>query len=280
MLQRISSYSTGFAPLHYAPRHKSLWVGCNGAWWPGLGPTGPILMDWSGNNNNGTLTGQPVSSAWAIRGGQHSISVPNSTTIYVACKKEPVLFSLTKPFSVVVWFFQLAVGNHDQLLSISTDDTNSFQVNSGSAGGYGGLFSGNASNIVRLAAMNVLTAGLWHCGIIRYNGEGAGTAGNWDYWVDGKPQFPMSAAGGFAALAQQTTIGGANGNAGSALNGNVGLTQTYQRMLTLSEIQLHSQRQGISFDFEWPQRRMFGQKNAAGGATAFPWHYYQQMMAG
>jgi hypothetical protein len=65
------SYQSGFyAPGRGVAKHPELWRGCVGAWNPGLGNTGLSLRDWSGNGNNGTLTGGPT---WGVTDGQQAL---------------------------------------------------------------------------------------------------------------------------------------------------------------------------------------------------------------
>ena len=66
------SYQSGFyAPGRGVAKHPEFWRGCVGAWNPGLGNTGLSLRDWSGNQNNGTLTNGPT---WDVSDGRQSLS--------------------------------------------------------------------------------------------------------------------------------------------------------------------------------------------------------------
>jgi hypothetical protein len=65
------SYQSGFyAPGRGVAKHPELWRGCVGAWNPGLGNTGLSLRDWSGNQNNGTLTNGPT---WGVSDGRQAL---------------------------------------------------------------------------------------------------------------------------------------------------------------------------------------------------------------
>jgi hypothetical protein len=85
------SYQSGFyAPGRGVAKHPELWDGCVGAWNPGLGNTGLSLRDWSGNQNNGTLTNGPT---WAASQGRQALTfdgvndyvdVPHNTMLNAA----------------------------------------------------------------------------------------------------------------------------------------------------------------------------------------------------
>jgi hypothetical protein len=65
------TYQSGFyAPGRGTAKYPELWDGCVGAWNPGLGNTGLVLRDWSGNQNNGTLTNGPT---WGVSDGRQAL---------------------------------------------------------------------------------------------------------------------------------------------------------------------------------------------------------------
>ena len=70
------TYQSGFyAPGRGTALHPELWRGCVGAWNPGLGNTGLSLRDWSGNQNNGTLTNGPT---WGVTDGRQALTLDGS----------------------------------------------------------------------------------------------------------------------------------------------------------------------------------------------------------
>ena len=78
------SYQSGFyAPGRGVAKHPELWRGCVGAWNPGLGNTGLSLRDWSGGQNNGTLTNGPT---WGVSDGQQALTF--NGTNYVTCSRQ------------------------------------------------------------------------------------------------------------------------------------------------------------------------------------------------
>jgi hypothetical protein len=70
------TYQSGFyAPGRGTALHPELWRGCVGAWNPGLGNSGLVLRDWSGNQNNGVLTNGPT---WGVSDGRQALSFDGS----------------------------------------------------------------------------------------------------------------------------------------------------------------------------------------------------------
>jgi len=45
-------------------KYPSLWRTCEGAWNPGLGPTGDTLRDWSGRHNHAPIVNSPQFVPW------------------------------------------------------------------------------------------------------------------------------------------------------------------------------------------------------------------------
>ena len=67
------TYQSGFyAPGRGTALHPELWRGCVGAWNPGLGNSGLVLRDWSGNQNNGVLTNGPT---WGVSDGRQALTL-------------------------------------------------------------------------------------------------------------------------------------------------------------------------------------------------------------
>jgi hypothetical protein len=75
------TYQSGFyAPGRGTAKYPELWDGCVGAWNPGLGNTGLSLRDWSGNQNNGTLTNGPT---WGVSDGRQAVSLTGASSQWV-----------------------------------------------------------------------------------------------------------------------------------------------------------------------------------------------------
>lgn len=72
------TYVDGFAPRDYAPRYPSLWNGCVGAWYPGLGPTGASAKDWSGFKRDAIITNQSLTSIWTPKNGLYALNYNGS----------------------------------------------------------------------------------------------------------------------------------------------------------------------------------------------------------
>jgi len=62
------SYHQGFARSPSESQYPNEWEGLIGAWIPSLGPTGDTLYDWSGFDNDGTLTLMDPATDWVIGG--------------------------------------------------------------------------------------------------------------------------------------------------------------------------------------------------------------------
>lgn len=58
------NYVQGLARLRGDSAYPELWDGLIGLWAPFLGPTGEMLFDWSGYQNDGTLTNMDPATDW------------------------------------------------------------------------------------------------------------------------------------------------------------------------------------------------------------------------
>ena len=106
------TYQSGFyAPGRGTALHPELWRGCVGAWNPGLGNTGLSLRDWSGNQNNGTLTNGPT---WGVSGGQQALSF-DGTNDYVDVPHNASL-NLVNAIALSVWVRPTGVFNEGILM--------------------------------------------------------------------------------------------------------------------------------------------------------------------
>lgn len=50
-------------------QYPQLWDQCVGAWFPGLGPQGGAVYDWSFSYSHGVLTGSSISGSWTLNNG-------------------------------------------------------------------------------------------------------------------------------------------------------------------------------------------------------------------
>jgi hypothetical protein len=99
------SYASGFAPRDGRPLYPEVWRGCVGAWAPCLGPTGLTLRDWSGRQNNGTLTNMDAGTDWVPSQGRYALDFDGSND-YVRTTGFGPLSTLTHntAFTVSLWF--------------------------------------------------------------------------------------------------------------------------------------------------------------------------------
>ncbi len=86
--QSAPSWKSGFARSAGESANPGLWTRIAGAWFSGFGPTGTVLKDISGFNNDGTLQGMDAATDWVVGekgyalefdGVNDNISTPSSS---------------------------------------------------------------------------------------------------------------------------------------------------------------------------------------------------------
>jgi len=99
-------YLNGFAPRDGQPLYPSLWTGCVGAWNPGLGPSGLVLRDWSGQANHGTLTNMDAGTDWTPLRGRYGLDFDGSNDVVTTQSGSESLYDFTdatSKFSISIW---------------------------------------------------------------------------------------------------------------------------------------------------------------------------------
>jgi hypothetical protein len=103
------SYQSGFyAPGRGVAKHPELWDGCVGAWNPGLGNTGLSLRDWSGSQNNGTLTNGPT---WGVSEGRQALTFDGVNDFVDFSNVGSPIIPATADFSISMWVYLSAVAD-------------------------------------------------------------------------------------------------------------------------------------------------------------------------
>ena len=241
------TYQSGFyAPGRGTALHPELWDGCVGAWNPGLGNTGLALRDWSGNQNNGTLTNGPT---WGVTDGRQALSFDGvDDEVQLA---SPITF--TNDATVAFWFRR---------------GSGSAQIfASGSNYGEGYWFNINGNDVYQN----------WGNQYGTFIGEGANYAvGSWNHvtLVRSGSNYLIYRNGLLvdnAVVAANTGtlrgFGRAYYGVGTAakLNGQLDDTRIYKRALSANEVRTLAQRPGIAY--ELAPRKFYSLPAAAGNPT-------------
>lgn len=91
--------------------YPQLWDQCVGAWFPGLGPQGGSLYDWSQFWSNGVLTGSSISGSWVLNNGLWSWVAGG--TDYVSCGSIiSALLSGSPTASLSAWVYLPTTGSN------------------------------------------------------------------------------------------------------------------------------------------------------------------------
>lgn len=99
MLSR-PTYGQGFARNTAQSAFPELWRGLAGLWSPSLGPTGLILRDWSGNQNDGVLTGMDAAADWIVGQKRYALDY-EGTNNHIAIQAQTLLSN----WSITAWIF-------------------------------------------------------------------------------------------------------------------------------------------------------------------------------
>ena len=99
-------------------RYASLRQGLVGCWVPSLGASGYRLIDRSGNNNHGVLTGMDPGTDWVPSGGKLALDFDGSNDYVTATS--PQIGQLTKNISVSIWQNLGATGRIASLFGLNT----------------------------------------------------------------------------------------------------------------------------------------------------------------
>lgn len=246
------TYANGFAPRDGRPLYPSLWTGCVGAWNPGLGVSGSTLRDWSGFQNNGTLTNGPT---WAASQGKYAINFASGAARTILCSSN--VFQLGGLLTVAGFFTVDAQNQNNPVIAKGTlngDSSSTFALYWNAILGFS-FFVVNAANtlgIVReLSRTNV--AGLYHV-------AGIADGVNLRIFINGvQANSVASAVLPRAGTSHTLNIGADSNFVSTRVNlGGSHETAVYNRALSPQEIQLLASRRGIAYELA-PHRRSSAQ---------------------
>ena len=242
------SYQSGFyAPGRGVAKHPELWRGCVGAWNPGLGNSGLVLRDWSGNQNNGTLTNGPT---WGVSGGQQALAL-DGTNDYVDLGPTSQL-TYGSPFSLCWWECVTANTNtYPSRFNLKVNGTASYflVLRSKSTEGYGNLAWGRApvsKGVIKSSDVTspLLSIGVWKHFCITGLDPYSSAPSAYAVYEDGIAKTALVGLD-FATLVQNRI--GHDGLDGGA-DAKLADTRIYNRALSPNEIRTLAQRPGIAYE--------------------------------
>ena len=267
------TYQSGFyAPGRGTALHPELWRGCVGAWNPGLGNTGLSLRDWSGNQNNGTLTNFALTgstSNWVPSKGGYALAF-DGTNDWVSAVGPTLLSEI----SITVWAKSISTASQNMVtrrLKAVFDDLNYvfaidstkfvFAFTAASNNYHVWTSTGTASSL------GVLD-GNWHLlsAVFTY-----GTGSSLEIRVDGKAPIAGSWTSGTGNAthlnnpSETFAIGKELYSPSNFWNGQLGEMRIYNRRITPNVNTLLASRHGIAY--ERAPRKFYSLPAAAGNPT-------------
>ena len=221
--------------LDYA--YPSLWDGCIGAWCASVGTTGVTALDYSGNNNAGTLT----SVSWVNSNGLNCWSFSGSTS-YIKVPISPVHGKMINTYSESCWFNTTATSG--AITSSNGINVTKWQLAIGSAFGVGTstkltaqIYSTGGTHVSTVTTTNAVNDGKWHHAVQTISPS------TLSLYLDGVLQGSVTTQGG-NVTENDCIIFGADGNNNAVyatplyLNGYIDDIRIYNRVLTTDEISL------------------------------------------
>jgi len=104
-------------------RYASLRQGLVGAWCPSLGASGFRLIDRSGYNNHGVLTGMDPGTDWVASGGKGALDCDGSND-QILCSRSSTNGILTGPMAISVWVYPRSVNTYQIAIAQDKDAGN------------------------------------------------------------------------------------------------------------------------------------------------------------
>ena len=251
------SYQSGFyAPGRGVAKHPELWRGCVGAWNPGLGNTGLVLRDWSGNQNNGTLVNGPT---WGPVGGRQALNFDGvDDAVDFGNVLDSVFAGANKKFTVASWIYpRVGGGANDFVFSKVNSTAGQRQWFFRNSGGYlNFLWYGalNASSYRSYTCNTPLTVNAWQHVALLYDGTqplGSRVA----MYVDGALQSQtLTLSVGTPVQIQSATASLYYGNGFASdlsvfsFDGLLDGGRIFDRALSANEVHTLAQRPGIAYE--------------------------------
>lgn len=183
-----------------------------------------FMRDLSGNRRHADTT----SSGWPRRSSSQLGPAldfdPTSSGNDIRFAEGEDLLGLTTPFTITWVSMQDAVTDtFPCICSLRTASGARFELIYSSNGTYSDLtFGGSANwNNSRVNGLTgVAVAGVWHFGVMTYNGAGAGTQSNFTIWINGIEQT-LSSSGGLGAPDNVNVIGSLTNRTDSDFDGKL-----------------------------------------------------------
>ena len=244
------TYANGFAPRDGRPLYPELWRGCVGAWNPGLGVSGLTLRDWSGFQNNGTLTNGPT---WAASQGKYVLNF-DGVDDYVQIAGSRIYAQTGTAFGVHV---SAVVNNftnpYVKLVMLRSNSASAYEIGVSNQSAYLGVLIGANSTWARVKSGTASAdiSGKQISVSVSYSGADSTLRSSFQIWFNGVEAVTTDAQA-FSATTNSTTI--AYNIANNRLDGNVCDVMTYNRPLTNRDAVLFARRIGIAYEMA-PRRR-------------------------
>jgi hypothetical protein len=241
------SYQSGFyAPGRGVAKHPELWRGCVGAWNPGLGNTGLSLRDWSGNQNNGVLTGGPT---WGVSDGRQALDF-DGVNDYVTTGKPASTFINKRSGTISIWYkpsgtSPVASNYYDGDGIVGAIPNAYFGLYRASIAGndriHAGVFDGFHKSIAAEYAIDDWTNLIWMI-----------SPTSLLFYKDGN-LVGQTASSGPLVISETLTFGVVYIN---YAEGGINDVRTYKRTLSPNEIRLLARRPGIAYELA-PRKTYF-----------------------
>jgi hypothetical protein len=235
--------------------YESLRLGLVGAWCPSLGATGYTLLDRSGRNSHGTLTGMGGQANWEASDSGLALRFDgtNDTVLNTAPK-----YTIGFPFAISAWFYvtssyrSLQSGSGNAYIAAASLYSGTAQslfsvATTYSLGGAADKFYYFENNQARVTT-NTFLINAWQHVVMSFD-----TATTVRFFLNGRQGTVEQPGGSFAGLS--TTSRAAIGSLDGSLNWFGGLiddVRFYRRFLTASEVAILASRRGVGLT---PQRQ-------------------------
>jgi len=210
--------------------------------------TSTTAHDFSGNKNNGTLTGSTL-PAWV--NGKHgkALFFDDSVSGYIPIGGSKAYAPSTSPFTFSVWVninkFTAANSYLPEIATLRTDTTNPLYILIGGPLAdtrYTGI---TVCNVASDAAWTTgfhsnvdptPLVGSWHHIVLTFNGANATMNGNFTTYLDGVTQPSTGTSGCVADPVGEETVIGSYNNGASAWDGKLDDVRIYNRALSASQV--------------------------------------------
>jgi len=204
-------------------RYASLRQGLVGAWCPSLGASGFRLIDRSGYNNHGVLTGMDPGTDWVASGGKGALDFDGVNDYVTTTNSVKSL-----PFAISFWARNNTTG---VLFSILSQAVNQWD---GWYGGIGYITAVNFNSFGSTVTNSLADSSVWqhHCYVVLDNVNAV-------YYVNGIPAtgtLNRTPSRGFYSFAIGCSYRAVDRD--NFANGQIDDVRIYNRAVTPSEIQL------------------------------------------